>query len=133
MISKPHLLEQACSPEGLSITQTVDAFLHGLEFGCNLCQLIRDFSETYENSKFSNSSYHINEHEPLYKNIKRRKLDQQGNHTETPVDLHFDTMEITLGSCDAPEEITLDVQALDGEQSLDFRFRFLLREFILRS
>ncbi|KAL8643260.1 MAG: hypothetical protein Q9228_000155 [Teloschistes exilis] len=70
MVSMPHLLEQACSPEGLSITQAVEAFLHGLELGCYLCQVIRDFSKNYENSKFSNSFYHINEHEPLYKNVK---------------------------------------------------------------
>lgn len=83
----PHLLEQARSPEGLSITQAVEAFLHGLELGCYLCQVIRDFSKNYENSKFSNSFYHISKHEPLYKNVKCRKLDQQGNHMETPVDL----------------------------------------------
>lgn len=125
MISMPHLLEHACSPEGLSIIiQSVEAFLHGLELGCYLCQVIHDFSKNYEHSKVSNSFYHINEHESLFKNIKCRKLDRQGNHTEIPVDLHFGTMEIMSGSSKALEEITLDVQALDSELPSGVRLLF---------
>ncbi|KAL8903868.1 MAG: hypothetical protein Q9207_003639 [Kuettlingeria erythrocarpa] len=115
MISLPHLLGQACSLEGLSITQTAEDFLHGLELGCYLCRKIREFSENYQGFKFSNSFYHIENEKSLFKNVKCRKLDHQGNPYDLPKGFHLDQMDITLGSADASEQIMLDVQALDGD------------------
>ncbi|KAL8723378.1 MAG: hypothetical protein Q9225_000294 [Loekoesia sp. 1 TL-2023] len=115
MISLLHLLEQACSPEGLDITQTVEDFLHGLELGCYLCQEIREFSENYQDSRFSNSFYHIEKNKPLFKNVRCRKIDRQGNPYEIPRNFRFDEMEIKLGSPNAAEEVMLDVQAFDGD------------------
>lgn len=124
MISSPHLLEQACSPEGLNITQTVEDFLHSLELGYYLCQEIRKFSEHNQQVRFTNSFYHIEKDKPLFKNVKCRKIDRQGNPYEIPRDFHFDEMEIRLGSPNASEEVMLDVQALDGKLVRRFVFSF---------
>ena len=115
MISLPHLLEQACLPEGLIILQTVEDFLHGLELDCYLCHEIRTVSERYQDSRFTNSFYHFEKDKPLFKNVICRKLDQKGMPDIIPKDLHFDTMSITLGSTDALESLYFDVQALDGK------------------
>lgn len=119
MLSLPHLLEQACAPEGLDITQTVDEFLHGLSFGCYLCQQIHSFSETYQESKFSNTFYHLEPGKQLFKNVRCRKTDRSENLTgsigEIPKDFHFDTIVIRLGSHDAAEDVCLDIQVYDGK------------------
>ena len=123
MLSLPHLLEQACTSEGLDITQTVDEFLHGLNLECYLCQQIYDFSEHYQHSKFSNSFYHLEPGKLLFKNVKCRKMDRLGNLGEIPMALHFDRMEIMLGSHDAAEDLMFDIQACDGKQSSSFLSR----------
>ena len=118
MLSLPHLLEQACGPEGLDITQTVDEFLHGLSFGCYICQRTHDFSERYQEHKFSNTFHHLEPGKQLFKNVKCRKIERSEIQTvsgvEIPKEFHFDTIEIMLGSHDAAESFDFDIQVYSG-------------------
>jgi hypothetical protein len=118
MISRPHLLEKACSPTGLDVTQSVEEFLQALELKCYICLTIYDFAERYESKDGSGTFYHLQQGETLFKNVKCRKSglsEDSVTEVELPKDYHFDRMIIILGSIDAAEDICFDVQALDGK------------------
>ncbi|KAL9626938.1 MAG: hypothetical protein Q9164_007751, partial [Protoblastenia rupestris] len=127
IISRPQLLEKACSPIGLDVTQSVEEFLQALELECYICLTIYDFSERYKASNDSGTFYHLRRGETLFKNVKCRKSglsEDPITKVELPKDYHFDRMIIILGSINAAEDIYFDVQALDGKVTQQFEVLF---------
>ena len=116
MISDPDLFAQACSIEGLKVTQTVEEFLLALEIGCYICQLVRDECESWREWRPNDPFYLLEENVPLVKNVKCRKSGDKEDPIlgyELPQDHHFDTLLIEPTALSG-DQIMFDVEALDG-------------------
>lgn len=117
MIQRSDLLEKACSPAGLDVTQTVEEFLQALKLGCHICLIIRRNSDHERKYKPNNEFCLLQEGVSLYKNVKCRKSGDNEDPvtgSELPKDYHFDRMVMAIGSVDTLEDLYFDVEALDG-------------------
>lgn len=116
MISKPHLFAQACSIAGLDVTQTVEEYLIALEFGCYICQTVRDECESYRKYRPNDAFCLLEKDVPLIKNVKCRKSGYKEDLVtgiELPQDHHFDALLIQTTAF-AGDYLNFDVEALDG-------------------